>query len=168
MYFRLTRLSFSVVGTGVFGLFIAGRFALRAAEPTQDSSLRTIAAEGHSEGIFCVAYNPDGTRLATGGGEGEVFVWDTVTWRPVLHLQADAASRRAHTDDVWGVSFSADGKRLVTAGQSGAALWETTSGQELRRLKGEYTLSKLAFRPDGKQAVWDSGAAAVKVWFPVE
>nr|VWO96776.1 Guanine nucleotide-binding protein subunit beta-like protein (Cytoplasmic antigenic protein 1) [Ganoderma boninense] len=35
--------------------------------------------DGHSKGITCVEFNPDGTLLATGGLDGKVCLWDSET-----------------------------------------------------------------------------------------
>ena len=37
-------------------------------------------SDGHSKGITSVAFNPDVSLLATGGLDGMVCVWNTVTW----------------------------------------------------------------------------------------
>ena len=173
MSFRYTRLNISVVG--VTALLVAEKVTLRAADPAQDQSLRTIAAEGHVEGIFCVAFSPNGTRLATGGDEGEVFVWDTATWRPVLHLQADAAGRRAHAEDVWGVAFSPDGKQLATASHDETVrTWNAETGAPLALLKGHsFHVWDVAYSPDGKRLASAGGnsnadgefvAGEIRVW----
>ena len=40
-------------------------------------------SDGHTKGITCVSFNPDGTLLVTAGLDGVVCVWDTKTWSAV-------------------------------------------------------------------------------------
>jgi WD40 repeat protein len=171
MHFQLTTL----ICICIFVLLIAGRTTLRAADPAQDTTLRTIAAEGHVEGIFCVAISPDGKRLASGGDEGEVFVWDTITWRRVLHLQADATAGRAHAEDVWGVAFSPDGKQLATASHDETVrTWNAETGAPRALLKGHsFHVWDVSFSPDGKRLASAGGisnsngefvSGEVRVW----
>lgn len=39
-----------------------------------------LLSDGHSKGITSIAFNADGTLLATSGLDGAVCVWDTKTW----------------------------------------------------------------------------------------
>lgn len=64
---------------------------------------------GHTEGLWQVAYSPDGSTLATAGGDGKVRFWDARTRRlsgPSLRVQEFGGANLA---------YSPDGKTLVTA-----------------------------------------------------
>ena len=58
--------------------------------------------------MFCAAFSPDGARLAAGGADGAVRVYDVVTGRRELLVEH-------HADWVTAVAFSPDGRRLASA-----------------------------------------------------
>ncbi|MEV5646362.1 hypothetical protein AB0L67_40800, partial [Streptomyces flaveolus] len=66
---------------------------------------------GHIGDVSAVAFSPDGTLLATGGGDKTVRLWDPVTPEPV------GKPLTGHADYVFWVAFSPDGALLATASQ---------------------------------------------------
>src|SRR5262249_23576605 len=76
-----------------------------------------------------VAFSPDG-RLATGGEEHMVTIWDATTGRELQTL-------RGHTGDVFAVAFSPAGGWLASAGEDTTVrLWDAASGKPLHKLRG--------------------------------
>ena len=66
-----------------------------------------------------IAYSPDGTRLAVGGGIG-IWLYDTATGQEVALLTG-------HTSVVWSVAFSPDGRTLASGSGDGTVLlWGLT------------------------------------------
>jgi hypothetical protein len=60
--------------------------------------------------VFAVAWNPEGTRLATAGADRTVKVWDVATGSEALTLSH-------HLDQVFALAWSADGMALASAGE---------------------------------------------------
>jgi WD40 repeat protein len=46
------------------------------------SGQRVACLEGHTGGVRCLAYSPDGTRLASGGHDRTVRLWNVAGYRP--------------------------------------------------------------------------------------
>jgi WD40 repeat protein len=130
--------------------------------------------KGHTNNVSCVAFSPDGKRLAGGDGLGSslslpsrpnaksvpgvVKVWDAQTGRELLSLEG-------HPHRVVKVAFSPNGKRLASVSVDNTVkVWDAQTGRELFSITpkmargGVYT--GVAFSPDGKRlatggTMWD-------------
>lgn len=77
---------------------------------------RTIS--GFERAITCLAFSPDGSRLAAGTSDGHVWMWETATGRHIQLLELGSRGVRA-------IVFSPDGQQLVTlANNAPIAVWK--------------------------------------------
>jgi WD40 repeat protein len=73
----------------------------------QGKPQEVFALKGHTNLVYSVAFTPDGKRLASGGLDEMVKVWDSDKGHEILSFQG-------HSDGVTTVRFSPDGKRIAT------------------------------------------------------
>lgn len=77
-------------------------------------------------GVSHLAFNPQGTILATGSGSGEVRLWNPASQQPVGDpiVVLDGISVAA-------LAFSSNGKKLLTLGVGEVEFWDTTDGHSV-------------------------------------
>lgn len=137
----------------------------------------------HPNLVDCVAFNSDGTRLATACHDGVVRIYDlTKPNNPLVKdIKAHVATPQSHP--VYVVLWSPDGKMLVSGSYDRSIkLWDATSGNLIREIKGfpepppaagqpippghRDQVFCLAFSKDGKQLASGSSDRTVKLWDP--
>ncbi len=98
---------------------------------------------GHEGEVACIAFNPDGTRLLSGGNDGTVRLWDAATGR-LLHTV------KAHSHYANALAFSPLGAQFASASPDGSVkLWDVGGGPPTH-LEGHTAWAQcVAFSPDG-------------------
>jgi WD40 repeat protein len=113
--------------------------------------------------VFCVAWSPDGERIASAGGDAALFsvkVWSAQTGKSDFVIQPGP-------DEYYAVAFSPDGRRLVTGGAKGTVqIWDAATGELMKRMVGAHQreVRGLAFSFDGRRLASASGDGVVKLW----
>jgi WD40 repeat protein len=96
--------------------------------------------KGHESELFAVALSPDGSRLASGGGErgrsenNEIRIWETATGREVTRLNDVNEHLKRLPDAIYSLEFSPDGKTLGSAGAYIVRLWDIERRKVVQRL----------------------------------
>jgi len=125
-----------------------------------DIDTYTLVAELAQPGdIILLAFNTDGTLLATASSDRSVILWK---------LEGNSFRQVENTLRFGGqpqiLAFSPDGKWLVGGSSSGFAnIWDTTTMQEMARIAHGDPVTGISFSPDGSQ-LFTVSRNMVQIW----
>lgn len=120
-----------------------------------------------NEEIFSIDVSDDGKKLASGGGDRLVRIWDISKGYKKPKLEQTVEN---HADWVLSVNFSPNGKYLVTASRDKSAkIWVIKTKESLVTFPGhqEYVFGAVMSR-DNKQGISAGGDNQVRWWDAVE
>ena len=126
----------------------------------------------YSDVALTAAYDKSGERIAVGGADGAVSVYDSSTRRRLW-------TSSVHADWVTSVSFSSDGKFVASAGKDmtvkihnalDGSLYTTYTGhcRQLGQFKTQDPVYAVRFIPDSSLALSAGGGKWIQLWDPVK
>jgi WD40 repeat protein len=117
--------------------------------------------KGRHPHSMCLAFSADGTKLAAGGWDNVLRIWDAATGK-----EEGAAGAPGHQGWVYGLCFLPDHKTLVSSGSDGFLLfWDLAAGREARRVEAHQgRVWCLALSPDGKTLASGGGDHTIRLW----
>jgi WD40 repeat protein len=122
-----------------------------------------VSLSAHVAGVAALAYSPDGTKLATAGGDGALRIWTVAengTVSPLAKFEGQAKpNAAAGFSPLSAVAFSADSRFVASTGADMVVrVWDVQTKGEIRGLRGHTDWATcVAFGPDGRMLV--SGGA---------
>lgn len=95
-----------------------------------------IMFQRHTGPVLCVAFSRRGGLVASGGANGDLFIWTCLTGEPRFHLTSQSRA------PVSSVSFSHDAQRVVSIERDVIHVWDLFTGQNVfsRNVAGKISL----------------------------
>jgi WD40 repeat protein len=115
------------------------------------------------DSILCLALSADGKKLAAGGCDRLVRVWDLSAGVAAAKLEQSIEN---HADWVMGVAFSPDGKQLVTGSRDKTAkVWDMTSKESVLTFTDhQQPVYSVAMLDDGKLGISAGDDGNIRFW----
>jgi len=122
-----------------------------------DQSVQTLS--GHPGMVNSVSFGLDAERIASGGDDKTVKIWDAKSGQLIRTMYG-------HQKEVESVSFSPDGKRIVSGSlDTQIILWDADSGLEVQTLRGHKNeVLSVCFSPDGRRIASGSADKTILLW----
>jgi WD40 repeat protein len=117
--------------------------------------------EGHTSGVSCVVFSPDGTMLASSGRDQTIRLWD------VQKREAVGDPLALHDGWVPSVAFKPDGRLLASGGLDGTViLWDVSTREPLGRplLHDASGVTGVAFSRDGRTVASTARDRTIALW----
>ena len=108
----------------------------------------------HRGGVFTLRYCPTEKVLASGGKDGVVRLWDTVTKQEIATLN--------HGDYVGSIDFSPDGALLFSSGGSALHVWNLSTCQKLETFNEPADFVRCS--PCGRFLAFATYSGQVRLW----
>lgn len=113
----------------------------------------------HPNLINSVGWCPDGVRVASGGNDGAIWLWDAGNAVRIAVLEGHKAWVRS-------VGWSPDGAHVVSGGDDGTVrLWDSRIGKQMTVLEGHNGgVTSADWSPDGARVASGGYDGSIRLW----
>jgi eukaryotic-like serine/threonine-protein kinase len=114
--------------------------------------------QSHDRDVWAVSISNDGRRIASGGRDTIVRIFDSNDWERSISLVG-------HQGPIRALAFHPDGGRLVSGADDGTVrVWDAVHEDLLLTLRHDSPITSLAFSPDQSRVAASSATGLILVW----
>jgi WD40 repeat protein len=119
---------------------------------------------GHVFEVKSLAFSPDGSQVASGGFDSEIYIWDR-SGKRLHHFSHQKETGTQNSGSVEALQFSRDGRRLLSADITGEVrIWDIGADTLWRRFKTQRALTGMALSPDERLLVTCGQDSTARIW----
>ena len=109
--------------------------------------------------VMALAYSPNGRRIASGGSDQAIRIWDTDDGSQIAVLLGNGGTVRS-------IAYSPEGDELAAASSDHTIrIWDIESHLHVATLSGHSdTVTSVAYSPDGRRLASGSWDGTVRIW----
>ncbi|RMF71427.1 MAG: hypothetical protein D6744_17980, partial [Planctomycetota bacterium] len=144
------------------------------ASPTRQADVTLAVLMGHAGPVLAVAFDDSGTRLASGGADNTVRIWDVRESAPIADSRRTLFWRsrrnqllntlRGHTHWVHDVVFLASG-RVASCSRDGSVKQWAADVDDVPKLREHFSsVQTVTFTPDGRRVISSGGDHCFVIW----
>jgi WD40 repeat protein len=142
-------------GVRAIALAAGGRVAVAG----NDGPVTVAGGAIGADHVDALAFSADGSRLATGGSDGSIGIWDARS------RKRERAPLRGHDGAVDSLAVAPDGRWLASGGDDGTVrLWDVKTGFGISLPGPRAPVHAVAFSADGRRLAAGEEDGTVRVW----
>ena len=114
---------------------------------------------GHTDGVWSVAFTPDGRQAISGSYDRTIRLWDLATGKELRRLEG-------HAGPVLSVAVAPDGRTALWGSADGTIrLWDLINGRQVQVYAGHKgAVNSVVFMKDGKSFASAGADQVVRIW----
>lgn len=126
----------------------------------QSGNLMYVINDAHNHGVTALTATSDGTRLISGGMEGDVRVW-----RIGRQTQTLEKSMKEHKGRVWDIQIKSNNEHAVSASSDGSCIvWDLNAYTRISCLFENTMFKQVLYHPDESQLLTAGSDRKVSYW----
>ena len=105
--------------------YASGEYRLIRIRDADTNAVLHEISDGSDSRVYCIAYSPDGSRLAIATEDGRVLILETQFYERVARFQIPPAAHPSDRNYIFNLVWTPDGKRLITTGTNRLFIFES-------------------------------------------